>query len=384
MSVSIKPLFPYYGSKWNIARHYPAPEAHVVEPFAGAAGYSCFYGVRQAILVDKDPIIAGLWKYLIGVSPSEVMSLPDMPEIGDCVDNYDIPQEAKWLIGFWLNRGSATPKKTRTAYSARSDRGQLNWGQRAKERIASQLPQIAEWQVIEGSYEQSPNCEATWFVDPPYGDKGRFYRVGFADFDQLGQWCLRRRGTLIACEGEGAKWLPFEPLGSFKSSKGRATEVAYIRCATTPPTTNDAKSTTYQSAADCPLGSAHGSASTYGDANGIDCCDFCGFPADNQPTTNDAIPAGGHVDTEGEAMAMFDHLNCPLCAGSGHVEDAEALRGLIVALLSALDDIELPDGSGDMGMPATVEDAAGDLADAIGWTGEPAALSAAPSAPATE
>lgn len=226
---SIKPLFPYYGSKWNIARHYPAPEGCVVEPFAGAAGYSCFYGVRQAILIDKDPIIAGLWQYLIGASSSEIMSLPDMPEVGDSVDNYRIPQEAKWLIGFWLNRGSATPKKSRTAYSARSDRGQLNWGQRAKERIASQLPRIAEWQVVEGSYEQAPACEATWFVDPPYGDKGRFYRVGFSDFDHLGQWCLERRGTLIACEGDGADWLPFRPLGTFKSSKGRAAEVAYIR-----------------------------------------------------------------------------------------------------------------------------------------------------------
>jgi hypothetical protein len=66
---SMRPMFPYYGSKWNIARHYPPPgEGLVVEPFAGGAGYASFYGARRALLIDKDPIIAGLWRYLIGVS----------------------------------------------------------------------------------------------------------------------------------------------------------------------------------------------------------------------------------------------------------------------------------------------------------------------------
>jgi len=222
-------MFPYYGSKWNIARHYPAPEHDlVVEPFAGGAGYASFHGARKALLIDKDPIIAGLWRYLIGVRSSDILELPEMPEVGDSVDNYAIPQEAKWLIGFWLNRGSATPKKSRTAYSARSDRAQLNWGIKAKERIASQLGRISEWQVIEGSYDQAPDIGATWFVDPPYGDKGRFYRVGFDQFADLGAWCRRRRGLMIACEGEGASWLPFAPLGSFKSTKGRAAEVAFV------------------------------------------------------------------------------------------------------------------------------------------------------------
>lgn len=225
----MRPMFPYYGSKWNIARHYPGPTTSlVVEPFAGGAGYASFYGAKQVLLIDKDPIIAGLWSYLIKTTPAEIMALPEMPEVGDHVDNYQIPQEAKWLIGFWLNRGSAQPKKSRTAYSARTDRAQLNWGSRAKERIAEQLPLIAGWQAIEGSYESAPDDFATWFVDPPYGDKGKFYRVPFSAFDELGRWCKQRQGFTIACEGPGAAWLPFEPVGSFKSSKGRADEWAYI------------------------------------------------------------------------------------------------------------------------------------------------------------
>ena len=224
----MRPFFPYYGSKWNIARYYPARTGTVVEPFAGGAGYATFYGVKQAVLIDKDPIIAGLWAYLMRVGAAEIMALPEMPEVGDSVDNYAIPQEAKWLIGFWLNRGSAQPKKARTAYSARTDRAQLNWGARAKERIASQLPGLAGWSIREGSYEAAPDVEATWFVDPPYGDKGKFYRIGFDQFDSLSRWCLQRNGRLIACEGPGAKWLPFYPLGSFKTSKGAATEFVYL------------------------------------------------------------------------------------------------------------------------------------------------------------
>jgi hypothetical protein len=225
----VRPFFPFYGSKWNIARHYPAP-AHdlVIEPFAGGAGYATYHDCRRVQLYDADPIIAGVWAFLIGSSSREILALPEMPEVGDNVDNYDLPQEAKWLIGFWLNRGSATPKKSRTAYSARTDRAQLNWGLRAKERIASQLPMLAGWTVTNGTYSKAPDEEATWFIDPPYGDKGKFYRVRFSAFDELGAWCRQRDGRVIVCEGGGADWLPFEPLGSFKSSLGRAAEVVYF------------------------------------------------------------------------------------------------------------------------------------------------------------
>jgi hypothetical protein len=225
----VRPFFPYYGSKWNIARHYPAPmHGLVVEPFAGSAGYATFYDCRTVHLVDADPIICGVWSYLIRATPSEIMALPELPEVGDSVDNYHLPQEAKWLIGFWLNRGSAQPKKSRTAYSARSDKAQLNWGVKAKARIAAQLPLIADWSVRHGGYDEAPDDAATWFIDPPYGDKGKYYRIPFSEYDALSAWCQARRGLVIACDGPGAAWLPFHPLGAFKSTRGRAAEMVFI------------------------------------------------------------------------------------------------------------------------------------------------------------
>lgn len=224
----MRPFFPFYGSKWNIARHYPAP-AHdrVVEPFAGSAGYATFYDCQRVDLYDADPIVAGVWSYLVNVSAAEIAALPEMPEVGDTIDNYALPQEAKWLIGFWLNRGSAQPKKSRTAYSARTDRAQLNWGARAKERIITQLPGLAGWHVRNAPYSEAYDIEATWFVDPPYGEKGKFYRVPFDDLNALSRWVIMRSGLVIFCEGEGAKY-PFQPLGSFKSSLGCATEMVCI------------------------------------------------------------------------------------------------------------------------------------------------------------
>ena len=227
----LRPFFPYYGSKWNIARHYPKPAQDlVIEPFAGSAGYSTFYACPNVHLIDLDPIITGVWSFLIKSTPEDILALPELPEAGDCVDNYKLCQEAKWLIGFWLNRGSASPKKTRTAYSARTDRAQLVWGARAKERIASQLGYIKDWKVTNCSYEDIENVVADWFIDPPYTDKGRYYRKKFSEYEKLGDWCRSRIGNVTVCEGDDADWLPFQRMGNFKTSLGRSNEAVYIQC----------------------------------------------------------------------------------------------------------------------------------------------------------
>lgn len=87
------------------------------------------------------------------------------------------------------------------------------WGERVRERIAGQVDKIKHWALYETSYEHLPNFEATWFVDPPYEQMGKYYKHGASgiDFAHLGTWCRERQGQTIVCEAEGASWLPFKP-----------------------------------------------------------------------------------------------------------------------------------------------------------------------------
>jgi hypothetical protein len=109
----MRPFFGYYGGKWrDAANNYPAPEHGViVEPFAGSAGYALRYADRKIVLCERDPIIAAVWRYLLRVSPQEIFAIPDVPENGS-VDDLPIPQEARWLVGFWLNRATTSPRRT--------------------------------------------------------------------------------------------------------------------------------------------------------------------------------------------------------------------------------------------------------------------------------
>lgn len=232
----MKPLFPFYGSKWRDAKRYPPPSnGRVVEPFAGSAGYSLFHAPADVLLIDRDPIIVGVWEYLIGASAREIRALPDL-EVGESVDGLTVPQEARWLIGFWLNRGSAQPKKTKTAFSARTERSQLIWSERARERIAVEVEGVRGWKVVCGSWEQLRlRSPATVFVDPPYVEKGRYYRYRDVDYAALGAWASSLPDAIV-CEQAGADWLPFRPLATIKSTRGTSAEVVYTTREATLPT----------------------------------------------------------------------------------------------------------------------------------------------------
>jgi site-specific DNA-adenine methylase len=73
----LRPFFSFYGGKWRAAPYYPTPQFNrVIEPFAGAAGYSTRHHERDVVLVEADPVIAGLWRWLIAAPSSEVLALP--------------------------------------------------------------------------------------------------------------------------------------------------------------------------------------------------------------------------------------------------------------------------------------------------------------------
>lgn len=221
---ALRPFFGFYGGKWrDTPRHYPAPALDtIVEPFAGSAGYSLRYPDRRVVLRDADPIIVGVWDYLIRVTAGEVLAIPDVPMDGS-VDDLRIPQEARWLVGFWLNRAPSGPRKRPSQWMRSGVRPGSFWGARVRETIAAQVQHIRHWRVSLGSYEDmpEPGAPATWFVDPPYQLAGQHYRCGASgiDFAALGAWCRQRRGQVIVCENDGARWLPFRLLGDVKTAR---------------------------------------------------------------------------------------------------------------------------------------------------------------------
>jgi hypothetical protein len=223
----LKPFFSFYGSKFQLARHYPAPlHGKIVEPFAGSAGYSLYHPNKQVMLFDLDSRIVETWQYLIGVRESEILGLPDLL-VGETTHDLPVCSEAKHLIGWWLNTASTIPKRSMSA-RMRSGKGAGFWGSKIRQRIADQLQYIRHWMVGQSHYSAVPEMEATWFVDPPYQLAGKYYSKSSKeiDFDDLSWWCRSLPGQVIVCENTGAHWLPFEPFKYVTNMRGKRSQEA--------------------------------------------------------------------------------------------------------------------------------------------------------------
>lgn len=214
----IHPFFSYYGGKFKIAPKYPKPSGKkIIEPFAGAAGYSTRYHGRDILLNEINPIIYGIWDYLIHVKESEFLRLPIVQDIEEAGN---ICEEAKNLIGFWLNTASPSPRTKMSTWGKSKVCPGSHWGLEVRNRIAHQLKYIRHWKIRLGSYEDIPNEKATWFVDPPYqGEPGRLYTFHKIDYASLAEWCKERKGSVIVCEDISADWLPFRPFLNTKNQK---------------------------------------------------------------------------------------------------------------------------------------------------------------------
>ena len=218
----MKPFFTYTGGKYRLAPRYPVPSYDtIVEPFAGSAGYSLRYHEKDVLLVDLDPCVAALWEYLIAASSADVLSLPLYDGTWESTDDLVYLSEGeRLLIGGWLNKG--TFGKRPSAWMRSGEHTDQFWGEGRRRRVAEQVPLIKHWKVLHGSYADSPDVDATWFIDPPYQIAGVTYAHGSGaiDFSALGQWCRERKGQTIVCENDGATWLPFRPFASAHAMVG--------------------------------------------------------------------------------------------------------------------------------------------------------------------
>lgn len=211
----LRRFIPVYGGKRSIAHLYPPPQhPTIIEPFAGGAGYSLQYPHLQVKLNDLDERVCGVWDFLIHATEAEILSIPvDI----DCVDGLPT-QEVRWLVGWWMGPAAAGgPSKRTYSWSKQHQNRSDVWSEPCRARLAAQVRFIRHWTIRHGSYEALNVSEAaTWFVDPPYQEMGVHYRKSSAklDFEALGAWCQALPGQIIACENEGATWLPFQTLTS--------------------------------------------------------------------------------------------------------------------------------------------------------------------------
>lgn len=230
MRVRLPMLIPYYGSKARLVRAYPPPRhGTIVEPFAGGAAYALAYADRQVGIVEKYPLLAALWRWLIAVTPAEILRLPLVRSVDELPSS--VCQEARWLIGWWLNTCTESPRRSA---STRFDmRPNVFWGEVRRELIAEQVLRIKHWQVFECGYADVPVDlpDVTWFVDPPYEGAGKHYvhASDGIDYAHLSTWCRTLEGQVIVCENVGATWLPFEFLTQARSGgSGRMTNAEAV------------------------------------------------------------------------------------------------------------------------------------------------------------
>lgn len=221
-------MFQYYGSKSKIVHWYPPPKFDtIIEPFAGSARYSCRWYDRNIKLFDVDTNIEKVWNYLIKEAKIEDFKALKLFREGDNLPEWLRPG-FKELIGFCMGRGWSRPGKTVTQWSSEGINELID-------RIALSIGKFDHWSFQKMSYDQIPNEEATWFIDPPYKVGGHIYKHGngLIDYKHLASWCRSRKGQVIVCENMNADWMEFRPLVKFRGIRKKTTEAIW---------TNDQKS----------------------------------------------------------------------------------------------------------------------------------------------
>jgi site-specific DNA-adenine methylase len=234
-------VFSYYGSKSKLIKLYSPPEYDtIIEPFAGSARYALEYAEHNCILIEINPVIYRIWRWLIKEATlNDIRRLPTLRRGDDLRKMSQLSDVERDLLGFAAGCARSTPGNIVTAWADASGRARSdpkyrpkNASELLKERLLNNLSRIKHWKILNCSYENfKPNYEATWFIDPPYQNSaGRCYTYSDVNYDHLGKWCETRKGQVIVCEGAGANWLPFKPLKTSERGTWRTlVEMVYER-----------------------------------------------------------------------------------------------------------------------------------------------------------
>lgn len=236
----MRPMFRYFGSKWQMAKHYGRPRRDlVIEPFAGSACYSTYWSWPNVKLYDINEEVCLIWDYLINCSENDIRRLPDWIERCSQLFEYSYPEErlmARWV---WYGLNKTTPRFSHlTSYSkfrkamlqggdeAQTIRnGATFWCPAVKNRIIKQKKWIKNWTIDCCSYNKVPNLNGHWHIDPPYvqkpGQSSSKYHTQDIDYVHLAEWSKSRDDAVDVCEEHGARWLPFQPIRRNMNLKNR-------------------------------------------------------------------------------------------------------------------------------------------------------------------
>jgi hypothetical protein len=216
-------MWSYYGSKNKIAKFYPPPIFDtIIEPFAGAAYYSLRYFERAVVLIDKNPDIILMWRYLQNCSLKDLDALP-LLNAGEKITEKDFDCYAQYrLMRFLIVQAAFGGNNTVSKWGAMRLQANIN-------RLKKHHFKIKHWKFIEGDYSLASDVKATWFIDPPYTNGGHKYPMSNRkiNFEDLSNWCRSRKGQQIVCENNKATWLNFVPLVALDGVKHRTMESIY-------------------------------------------------------------------------------------------------------------------------------------------------------------
>ena len=219
-------MFYYFGSKTMLAKYYPTPMYdNIIEPFAGSAAYSLYHMLRNSkircTLIENDKRVYETWIKLLSMSEDDILHY-SVPAIGEKTSDF--------LIMTCAASNAIAKCKTLKFTERLAKVFEIQ-----KKRLIKTLHLKSRIEVLYGDYSESPNINATWFIDPPYqvtgsvnkntvfpngNGYGKNSNADSIDYNLLSQWVKERRGQTIVCEKFGANWLSFKNLKNGKTSLG--------------------------------------------------------------------------------------------------------------------------------------------------------------------